>query len=154
MDSAAPRLRRIATVVEAKEALDYFNGFHDGFIKRLSIVSHDEFKSHHEQAFAGELDLEITFAHNNYQDGRRPYNQLVEARFNGVKDLRINFSGKSYEWSINSISIGETNRLADTGNVEACLKGVLVQNRLEDGRQWVLHEDMSFTFRSCVLTEI
>lgn len=141
------------TVVEATEALDYFNGF-DAFIKRLSIISHDEFKSHHKQACTGALDLEITFAHNNYQDGQRPYDQLVEARFNGVKDLRINFSGHSYEWSINSLSLSEASRSRDDGTMEICLKGVLLQNRLEDGRTWVLHEDMSFTFKSCVLGEV
>ena len=88
-----------------------------------------------------------------YQDGQRPYNQLVEARFNGVKDLRINFSGHPYEWAINGLSLSEASRSRDDGKVEACFKGALLQNRLEDGQTWVLHEDMSFTFKSCVLGE-
>ena len=72
---------KATTLNEALGLLDYFNGFHDGFIKRLSILSRDEFASRGEQHCWGELVLEVTFAHYNYQDGKRPHDQLVEARF-------------------------------------------------------------------------
>ena len=36
---------KATTLSEALGLLDYFNGFHDGFIKRLSILSRDEFVS-------------------------------------------------------------------------------------------------------------
>lgn len=146
--------RRVSTLEQAIESLDYFNGFHDGFIKRLSVVSQDEFKAIGEQSCSGELTLEIIFAHYNYQQGQRPYNQLIEARFSGVKDIVINFSGSSYEWAINSLSISEAQRSKEDGVEEGCLRAIMVQNRLEDGRRWILHEDVIFTFRSCIMREI
>ena len=146
--------RRVSTLEQAMESLDYFNGFHDGFIKRLSVFSQDEFKAIGEQSCSGELTLEIIFAHYNYQKGQRPYNQLIEARFSGVKDIMINFSGNSYEWAINSLSIGEAQRSREDGVEEGCLNAVIVQNRLEDGRGWILHEDMKFTFKSCIMREV
>ena len=144
----------ITTAKEASEALNYFNGFHDGFIKRLTITSHDEFKSRDEQICAGELDLAIVFAHYNYQNGERHYDQKIEARFNGVKDLMICFSGTSYEWSVNELAISETQRVGEDGRDEQCLRAVVAQSRLEGGREWVLHDDLSFTFRICTLREV
>ena len=147
-------IRSVTTLEQAIESLDYFNGFHDGFIKSLSVFSQDEFKSIGEQACSGEFTLEIVFAHYNYQQGQRPYNQFIETRFSGVKDLIINFSGNSYEWSIHSVSISEARRTREDGLEEDCLKAVVVQNRLEDGRRWMLHEDISFTFRGSIMREI
>lgn len=144
-----------ATILnEAMKLLDYFNGFHDGFIKRLSIVSKDQFVSRGEQQCAGELGLEIIFAHYNYQNGKPPHDQLVEVRFQGVKDVEIEFSGNSYEWAIDSLTIAESERSREHGGVETCMKAVLIQKRLDDGREWVRHEDMTFTFRSCVFREL
>ena len=144
---------KATTLDEVLGLLDYFNGFHDGFIKRLSVLSRDEFVSRGEQHCAGELGLEITFAHYNYQDGRRPHDQLVEARFDGVKELAIEFSGNSYEWAVDGLTIAETERALEGGGVEACLRAVLVQKRLSDGREWVRHEDVTFTFRGCSFRE-
>ncbi|MGH9905059.1 MAG: hypothetical protein ACRD8U_05665 [Pyrinomonadaceae bacterium] len=138
---------------EATALLDYFNGFHDGFIKRLSIVSKDQFINRDEQQCAGALDLEITFAHYNYQNGKPPHDQLVAASFEGVKDLAIEFSGNSYEWAIDILSVAETERSREQGGVESCLKAVLVQKRLSEHREWIRHEDLTFTFRSCAFQE-
>ena len=144
----------INTARDALEALNYFNGFHDGFIKKLTIASHDEFKNKDEQICTGELGLAIVFAHYNYQNGERPYNQMIEATFNGVKDLMISFSGNSYEWSVNDLVISETRRMGEDGKDELCLRALIAQPRLENGREWVLHNDLSFTFRSCLLREV
>lgn len=144
---------KATTLNEALGLLDYFNGFHDGFIKRLSILSRDEFASRGEQHCWGELVLEVTFAHYNYQDGKRPHDQLVEARFEGVKDLAIEFSGNSYEWAVDGLRIVETERSREGCGVEACMRAILVQKRLHDSREWVRHEDVTFTFRSCRFRE-
>lgn len=147
-------IRRVTTIQEAIESLDFFNYFHDGFIKRLTVLSQDEFIDRGEQRCSGELQLEITFAHYNYQRDERPHSQTVEARFESVKDLSITFSGNSHEWAINSLTIGETIRASEFGGEESCLKAALTQSRLKDGREWVLHEDLSFTFRSCTFNEV
>ena len=141
------------TLNEALGLLDYFNGFHDGFIKQLSIRSRDEFVSRGEQHCAGELGLEIIFAHYNYKDGKRPHDQLVAARFEGVKELAIEFSGNSYEWAVDGLTLAETERAREGGGVEACMSAVLVQKRLNDSREWVRHEDVTFTFRGCSFRE-
>ena len=147
-------IRKVSTIQEATDTLDYFNGFHDGFIKRLTLISHDEFLSRGEQKCSGEIEIEIIFAHYNYQRDARPHNQMIEARFEGVKDISMSFSGISYEWSIINLTITEAVRPREVGGEEACLKAVLTQSRLNDEREWVLHEDISFTFRDCAFREI
>ena len=53
-------MTRIVTGLgEAKAVLDYFNGFHDGFIKQLSIISHDSFEERHVQSASQRLDLQL-----------------------------------------------------------------------------------------------
>ena len=37
--------RTVATPEEAEAILEYFNGFHDGFIKRLTMFSQDYFEA-------------------------------------------------------------------------------------------------------------
>jgi hypothetical protein len=56
----------ITNLSEAEAVLDYFNGFHDGFIKQLTLISHDRFKARGVQASSERLTLEITLAHYNY----------------------------------------------------------------------------------------
>ena len=144
---------KATTLNEALALLDHFNGFHDGFIKQLSILSRDEFVSRGEEHCSGELGLEIIFAHYNYQDGKRPHDQLVEARFEGVKELAIEFSGNSYEWAVDSLTIAEIERSREGGGVEASMRAILVQKRLNKSRAWVRHEDVTFTFRGCSFSE-
>jgi len=70
----------IISLDEAKTVLDYFNGFHDGFIKQLTVISHDKFESRGVQASGERLTLEITFAHYNYQQDTKPADQRIRAR--------------------------------------------------------------------------
>jgi hypothetical protein len=37
--------RVVATAEGTAAVLEYFNGFHDGFIKRLALISHDYFEA-------------------------------------------------------------------------------------------------------------
>ncbi len=135
----------VASLGEAETMLDYFNGFHDGFIKQFSIISHDHFAARGEQVSSQRLALEITFAHYNYQQDTRPAHQHIRASFADVMNLTLNFSGLSYEWSINYLQFFETQRPLEGGQTEACLGVSLVQSRLSAARQWELHEDVRFT---------
>jgi hypothetical protein len=152
--SMAETVRTVETIEDAAESLDYFNGFHDGFIKTLIIVSRDEFKGRGAQMCAGELSIELILAHYNYQEDTRPHDQLIEASFNGVKDVSADFSGNSYEWSISNVSINEARRQSENGAIEECLQLIVVQNRLDSAREWRLHDDLSFTFKTCTFREI
>jgi hypothetical protein len=71
----------VVSAEQAAAVVEYFNGFHDGFIRRLSLISHDTFEDRDTHLTTGLLDLEVLFAHSNYHDGRPPFDQLVHARF-------------------------------------------------------------------------
>ena len=77
----AKKTLSLNTIEEAVSILDYFNGFHDGFIKRLTVKSPDEFKDWGHQLCMGGLSLEIIFAHYNYAAGERPHTQLVKTEY-------------------------------------------------------------------------
>ena len=58
----------VATAEEAEALLEYFNGFHDGFIKQLTLISHDYFEAgEYRSAQGGSTSTSI--AHYNYRDG-------------------------------------------------------------------------------------
>lgn len=144
----------ITNLSEAEAALDYFNGFHDGFIKQLALISHDQFEARGVQAGGGGLTLEITFAHYNYQQDSKPVDQLIKANFFKVMNVAIDFSGLSCEWSVNHLKFFETHRVLEDGQIEACLGANLVQSRLNPRREWKLHEDVRFTFSRAEFEEL
>ena len=139
---------------EAEAALDYFNGFHDGFIKQLSLISHDQFEGRGVQASGERITLEITFAHYNYQQDSKPVDQLIKASFFKVMNVAVDFSGLSYEWSVNHLEFFETKRVLEDGQTEGCLGANLVQSRLNSQRKWELHEDVRFTFSRAEFEEL
>jgi hypothetical protein len=144
----------VRTPHEAARVLDYFNHFHDGFVRRLALASHDHFPTRSEQACSGHLDLEVTFAHHNYRDGAPPAGQEIRARFLRVRSLRAELSGRAIEWSIQRVDIGPGTRPLDTGSEEPCLVLTLVQSRLEGGTRWVHHEDLGFSFEHATFEEV
>src|SRR5215470_3098824 len=95
----------VASAEQAAAVVEYFNGFHDGFIRRLSLISHDTFEDRDTHVTTGLLDLEILFAHSNYRAGEPPFDQLVQARFSRVRDLRMNFTGQPTDWPIINIHL-------------------------------------------------
>lgn len=147
-------LRTITNLNEAEILLDYFNSFHDGFIKQLTIHSHDWFEARGVQTSQERLTLEITFAHYNYQQDTKPAHQLIKASFFEVMDLAIEFSGLSYEWSIHHLAFFETQRVLEDGQTRTCLAASLVQSRLNSRREWELHEDVRFTFSRAEFVEL
>lgn len=147
------KILSVRTIKDAESILDYFNGFHDGFMKQLTLKSEDEFKDRGHQLCTGDLNLGITVAHYNYAAGERPHTQLVEAEFRQVKDLSFNFSGQSYEWSILNVLVTESTRTREDGSNESCFKAVFLQNRLESNA-WKPSEDVAFTFTEGSFHEI
>jgi hypothetical protein len=148
----------LGTIEEATAAVEYFNGFHDGFIRNLQVIAFDTFEDRDTQYCSGRLDLRIRFAHWNYDfaHGARPHLQEVEAEFEHVRDLEIRFGGRETDWSIKRLLVSEGRR-ARTSPVreeEACLRAVLVQPRLRDWTQWVESEDVTFTFTTGRIREL
>jgi hypothetical protein len=144
----------VTTAEEATAVLDYYNAFHDGFVRRLAVASHDVFEAVGVQAHRGALDLEMLIAHYNYQSGTKPATQEVRATFRGVRDLVVSFSGLAYEWSINRLDLAGASRKLEDGRLASCLLAVLVQPRLSPAREWQLHEDVTFTFESAEFEEL
>ena len=135
----------VASAEQARTVAEYFNGFHDGFIRRLALVSHDTFESRDVHVTTGLLDLEILFAHSNYGDGRPPFDQLVAARFTRVRDLRIAFTGRPTDWPITNLHL-ETDPAADPADGPR-LRARLIQPRLVDNARWEHAEAMALSFR-------
>jgi len=144
----------VRNLQEAQAALDSFNGFHDAFIRRLCVISHDQFEARGIQNQSGKLDLEITFAHYNYRLGEPGPDQLVKASFSSVKGLEISFSGFAYEWSVNGLHIQEAVRRTELQASQPCFSAFLLQNRLSQKNEWQLHEDLKFTFLQAEFAEL
>ncbi len=144
----------VSTVEQGREALEYFNAFHDGFIKHLSIHCHDVFEARGVQASRGMLDVELLIAHYNYQEDTRPHDQLILATFHGVTGLAILVSGLAYEWSIKYVSIAAATRCLDGVRRTPCLELVLVQSRLNPNREWEPHEDVRLAFDHAEFEEL
>ncbi len=136
---------RLASAVDAHAALEYFNAFHDGFIRTLSLRSHDRFEARGAQEVSGRLDLEIVFAHYNYRSGEPPADQLVRARFVGVAALVADFRLTEGAWFIDRLEI-------EAGE-DGALTARLFQQRLTDGA-WAPGEELRFAFASAEVEEL
>ena len=143
--------RIIATPEDAEAVLDYFNGFHDGFIKRLTLISHDYFEARGVQVCSGRLDLELVLAHYNYRNGEPPANQVIQARFRHVRHLHMNMPGNAAEWSLANVHFEYGVRLTPRTE-ESCFYARFLQNRL-DADRWVLHHALLFSFREAEFGE-
>ena len=80
---------RVSSVEEAARALEYYNGFHDGFMKRIVIDSRDEIHADLGQSCTGVFDVEIDFAHYNYRKGAEPFLRTTRSFVPGSETSRI-----------------------------------------------------------------
>ncbi len=142
--------RVVAAPEEAEAVLEYFNGFHGGFIKQLTLISHDYFEARGVQACSGRLDVELAIAHYNYRSGEPPADQLVHARFTHVRH-HADMPGSPAEWSLANTHFERGVRLT-VGTEEPCFYARFLQNRL-DGGKWVLHEALGFSFKEAEFSE-
>ena len=139
------------TPEEAAAILEYFNGFHEGFIKRLTLSSYDYFERRGVQACSGRLDLEMVIAHYNYREGEPPADQLVHASFRHVRNLQVDMPGKVADWTIMNVHFERGVRPSDLAE-EPCFYARLLQNRLDDGR-WVHYQALGFSFQEAQFYE-
>jgi len=149
----------IMSTEEAAAALDYFNAFHDGFIKRLTLTSHDAIAPDLSQVCTGLFDAEMDLAHYNYGTATspfRPADQIVRATFRGVRDivldLRTGFIGNT----IIRLAVTPSQReLFTPYGTEACLVLRLARNfYLQASDRWELRESDVFSFASATFEEI
>ena len=93
-----------------KQALDYFNCFHMGFIKAIKLVSRDYFIEDYGQVCTGAFDVEMEMALYNYLwGGKIPYDQVVKLSLFNISQLSLDFSVLPVpDWYLNEIRIEKT----------------------------------------------
>ena len=144
--------------------LDYFNGFHDGFIKRFAIASKDEIDKDFGHTCMETFDVTIDFAHFNYnfkqttsfdETSMAPYNQVIRAAFHNVQDLFCDFSSGFRGNTISSLRIHPMNRRrAGSTATESCLALYVARHYYLDAHQRSeLRESQVFTFSDAVFRE-
>jgi hypothetical protein len=149
-------------VVSSEEAattmLDYFNGFHDGFMKRIVLESQDRINEDLSQSCSGMFNVEIDFAHYNYARGGEPFHphsQIVRAQFRNVQDIVAEFTAGFLGNTIIGLSIiSLSRRRASETRTEPCLALRLARHfYLEDERRYELRESQLFTFAEATFVE-
>ena len=144
---------------DARDILDYFNGFHDGFIKEVSLRSYDSFAKEGPEITdiahrcTGRFDAVIDTAHYNYQSGTQPYHRVVRCQFKNVKDFYVDLRDvKSYEWPIKVVDIRPGQRHTEHGGMESCFSLVFSWSKLVDN-QWSERREQVFTFQEAEFSE-
>ena len=143
----------VTSATTAAAAIEYFNAFHDGFVKALRLTSNDSFPERGVQELGGPADLELVFAHYNYERDTRPADQLVRAMFRGVMGLETELTGLGTESSIQRVELGDGSRRRDDGSEEPCLVASVFAPRL-DGDAWSHVEAIRFTFQRAIFEEL
>jgi len=148
----------VSSVEEATTVIDYFNGFHDGFMKRIAITSQDEIGEDRSQSCTGAFDVEIEFAHYNYQRGQeplQPYGQIVHASFHNVQDLFCDFREGFLGNTIICLAITAWNRRkGGSSATERCLELRLTRSYyFEEYRRYERRESPLFTFTDATFRE-
>lgn len=143
----------VASRAEGERAIEYFNAFHDGFVRELRLISHDSFPQRGVQQAGPPPDLELLFAHYNYERDTRPADQLVRVTFRGVMGLETELTGLGTESSVQRVDIEDGSRRRDDGSEEPCLAASVFAPRLE-GDAWTQVEAIRFTFQRAVFEEL
>jgi hypothetical protein len=134
--------RVLKTPEEAAAILEYFNGFHDGFIKQLTLNSYGYFERWGCRPARGVWTSSwrsrtTTTATGNLRRTRS------STRFTHVRDLQADMPGRAAEWTIMYVHIEPGVRPSDLAE-EPCFYARLLQNRLDEG-QWVHHQAPGFS---------
>lgn len=150
---------KLSSAEEGASILNHFNGFHDGFIRRMIVESQDRINPDLSQTCTGVFDVQIDFAHYNYPaggDGFHLYNQIVRASFRNVQDLSCEFGEGFLGNTILNLSVAPVNRVKGGGTAtEPCLCLRLTRHFYQAGdRRYELRESQLFTFTDAVFVEL
>ncbi|MEN8144649.1 MAG: hypothetical protein ABFS14_06810 [Gemmatimonadota bacterium] len=153
------RTLRVSSPEETAAALETFNGFHDGFMKRIAIFSQDRIEPDRSQTCSGVFDVEIDFAHYNYESAGSPlqeHDRVVRARFERVQDLYLDLQQGFVGNTIQFLTAHAGSRCVGGGDaLEDCICLRLGRSFfLEAARKWETRETQLFTFTSATFTEI
>ena len=145
---------------DANNILDHFNGFHDGFIKEVSLRSQDTFEQHGTEVtdighvLTGRFDAMIAIAHYNYGAGTQPYHRIVRCEFTNVKDFLLDLRNvKSEGWPIKVVEIQPGQRENEQGRTEPCFFPAFIWSKLVDN-QWTTRKAQVLTFEKAEFREV
>ena len=140
----------VACKETAQAVLEYFNGFHDGFMKRIVIRSQDRIDEDLSQTCTGLFDVEIEFAHYNYAaEGApfHPHDQIIRGQFRDVRDIRLTLTEEFLGNTIISLRMEPT----EDGRLELHLgRHAYVAGE----RRYDFRESPLFSFTSADFTEM
>ena len=140
---------------DAEAALERFNYFHDGFIKRVELVSRDRFEQNgpaytdRAHVCTGSFGVTLEIAHYNYDQGNQPYNRLIRCRFEDVQSFLLDLRAHQlHDWPITRLDIAEVgrSRMGVPGGSETALEVRLLRPRLVDGSRWESQAHTLFSF--------
>jgi hypothetical protein len=142
----------------AGKALDYFNGFHDGFIRRIVLESRDRIQEDFSQSCSGVFDLKMDLSHYNYRRGAEPFHafsQIVRAEFRNVQGILLDLGEGFLGNTILSLTItAGSRRRGGESSREPCLSLHLARHYyLEQERRHELREAALFTFTDATFSE-
>lgn len=100
-----PVIARATSVEELRGQIERFNGFHDGFIKRVEIVSSDEFEDPDgmRRVVNCQVAVLLEVVHVNYQPRAAHSTGVIAARLEGVSALETkmgSWGSDFHSWSI------------------------------------------------------
>lgn len=82
-------------IAELREQIERFNGFHDGFLKRVEIVSSDFFEDSDGKSriVNGSVSVNLEVAHANYRPRSKRASGVIAAKLEGVSSLESRLGG-------------------------------------------------------------
>jgi hypothetical protein len=155
------QIHSITSEKQAAEVLKYFHDFHDGFIKRIELVSQDTFEqngpedSGYSHVCTGRFNLILDIAHYNYGHGRHPLNRLVCLEFSDVQDFCLDLHNHAcQEWDIYEIHINSITRPINIlGATEDAFKLLLTRSFYVEDTGWEQRQQTFFSFKHAIVEE-
>ena len=135
---------------DARSIDERFNGFHDGFISRLCVLSHDRFMVEENGAIShevtGKFDVEIDIAHYNYGDGLQPADRVIQARFINAEQIELDLRNRSADtWPVIALEFVPR----DDGRFDAAFMWHRLTNQ-----EWSTETAIWYSFEWAVFEEI
>jgi len=155
------QVHTIESEQQAAEVLKYFHDFHDGFIKRIELVSQDSFHQEgpehpgHSHVCTGKFNLSMDIAHFNYGPINQPYNRLVCIEFYDIRDFSLDLRDHpAYEWDISAIHINSITRPINIlGATEDAFELLLTRSFYVEDTGWEQKQQTLFSFKYAIVEE-
>ena len=155
------QVHTIESEQQAAEVIKYFHDFHDGFIKRIELVSQDSFHQEgpehpgHSHVCTGEFNLSMDIAHYNYGHGQQPYNRLVCFEFYDIRDFSLDLRNHTAdEWDISAIHINSITRPINIlGATEDAFELLLTRSFYVEESKWEQRQQSLFSFKYATIEE-